>query len=47
LHGRGDTAGLMARIEAMLLQNYQMKDNEFQSIYFLHEWLVTLAAKEA
>ena len=31
----------------MLLQNYEMKDNEFQSMYYLHEFLITLAVKES
>lgn len=31
----------------MIVQNYEMKDGEFQSIYNLHEYLITLAAKAA
>lgn len=46
-HGRGDMQGLMAQLEAMLLRNYQMEHGEFQSIYNLHEYLVTLAVKHA
>lgn len=30
----------------MLVQNYQMKDGEFQSIYNLHEYLITLATRQ-
>ena len=46
-HGRGDTLGLMVQLEAMLLRNYQMENGEFQSIYNLHEYLVTLAVQHA
>lgn len=31
----------------MLVQNYKMENGEFQSIYNLHEYLVTLAVKHA
>lgn len=37
----------MDHLEQMLIQNYEMKDNEFQSMYYLHEFLITLAVRES
>ena len=42
-HARKDQVALMAQLESMIVFNYEMKNDEFQSIYNLHEYLITLA----
>ena len=44
-HAKGEMELLMNHLEAMLVQNYEMKNNEFQSIYYLHEYLISLAVR--
>ena len=46
-YAKGQIEETMNQLEAMILQNYEMKDNEFQSMYYLHEFLITLAVKES